>query len=425
MSFLFKDIRFFRVFVLLFIMNSICITFSMFYDYGKYFDSYWFYSFAYRESFFILSYGLLFFIIYHLRLRLIQNFLLGLVLVLSLIAFLVNIFLLYNFKSNLSSYLFSFALDTNSRESVEFLPNYLSMPLLLICLALLVLFAFLYLKLKPLSVNKRLLNSVFVLALIAMVFIHIFRLRPADERWSDVLYNAYNSFNNAFHTIAAVKDYKQSNAVLKEVADNLKNLNPPTKPKKHIKNVVVVVGESAQRSYLQSYGYELNSTPLLSKRLEQSPENTFLFDNVISAKVSTSDSLSLALTFANMENKALWYKSLNFIDLFSLLDYDSYVFSNQENVGVFAVAHVSIFNRAKNITFLNKTDKFDIARFDENLLKPLAEAKEKSDKPSLFVVHLLGSHATYYKRYPKEFDVFSSNSINGGGGIAKIQKLSI
>lgn len=136
MSFLFKDIRFFRVFVLLFIMNSICITFSMFYDYGKYFDSYWFYSFAYRESFFILSYGLLFFIIYHLRLRLIQNFLLGLVLVLSLIAFLVNIFLLYNFKSNLSSYLFSFALDTNSRESVEFLPNYLSMPLLLICLAL-------------------------------------------------------------------------------------------------------------------------------------------------------------------------------------------------------------------------------------------------------------------------------------------------
>lgn len=161
------------------------------------------------------------------------------------------------------------------------------------------------------------------------------------------------------------------------------------------------------------------STPLLSKRLEQSPENTFLFDNVISAKVSTSDSLSLALTFANMENKALWYKSLNFIDLFSLLDYDSYVFSNQENVGVFAVAHVSIFNRAKNITFLNKTDKFDIARFDENLLKPLAEAKEKSDKPSLFVVHLLGSHATYYKRYPKEFDVFSSNSINGGGGLQK------
>lgn len=90
-----------------------------------------------------------------------------------------------------------------------------------------------------------------------------------DERWSDVLYNAYNSFNKAFHTIAAVKDYKQSNAVLKEVADNLKNLNPPTKPKKHIKNVVVVVGESAQRSYLQSYGYELKAHLCLAKDLSK------------------------------------------------------------------------------------------------------------------------------------------------------------
>ena len=48
----------------------------------------------------------------------------------SIICFVVDIFLLYTFDTNLNSYLVIVALETNPQESAEFLHNYVSFGLL-------------------------------------------------------------------------------------------------------------------------------------------------------------------------------------------------------------------------------------------------------------------------------------------------------
>ena len=199
--------------------------------------------------------------------------------------------------------------------------------------------------------------------------------------------------------------------IAKDFSSKINAINDEEK----IKNIVLVIGESAQRNYMQIYGYDLNSTPKLSQRLSKEPENTFVFKDVISSYVTTHKSLSQVLTFANQDNKQEWHKSFNVMDFFNIISYDTYVLSNQESYGFFSVSITSILSRALNPIFLNKTDKFDNVSLDEVILKNLT--KLKKDKASFYAFHLLGSHATYYKRYPKEFDVFSANSINGGGAL--------
>ena len=418
MSFLFTDVRFLRTFVLLFIMNGICVSFSMFFSYAKHFDLYWFYSFLYREVFFILTCSMLLFLIYHLRLKILQNTLLAILTLLTFALFVVDIFLIYNFKSNLSSYLLSVAIDSSRRESVEFLHNYMSFELIFIYLALICLFIFIFVKLKSFKPNKKIVNSLFVFFLFSIILIHVFRLRPVDERWSDLLYNAYASYDQALISLASLKETQGLGANFDEIAKDFSSKINAVNDEKKIKNIVLVIGESAQRNYMQIYGYDLNSTPKLSQRLSKEPENTFVFKDVISSYVTTHKSLSQVLTFANQDNKQEWHKSFNVMDFFNIISYDTYILSNQESYGFFSVSITSILSRALNPIFLNKTDKFDNVSFDEVILKNLT--KLKKDKASFYAFHLLGSHATYYKRYPKEFDVFSANSNKRGGGIVRL-----
>lgn len=132
----FEDERFAKAFAVLFLVNTLCIIGSQVSALPKLFDAYWLYSFFYREIFFVVSYIALLWIIYQTRVRLIQNLLLGLVLIASLVAFYVNVFLLYHFHSNLHSYLLGVGLQSNVREAKEFLASYLTLPI--VCLFLVI-----------------------------------------------------------------------------------------------------------------------------------------------------------------------------------------------------------------------------------------------------------------------------------------------
>ena len=201
----FEDARFAKTFVLLFVINTLCIVGSQVYALPKLFDGYWFYSFFYREVFFAVSYVALLWLIYQTRLRFIQNLLLGLVLVASLVAFVVNVFLLYHFHSNLHSYLLSVGLQSNAREAGEFLATYFTLLLVCVYLAVGVCLWLLWRSVKPKA--SKIPGIVFVLGLVFLIPVHIFKLRPVDERWSDVLYNAYASFQRSLNTMQMMQDF--------------------------------------------------------------------------------------------------------------------------------------------------------------------------------------------------------------------------
>ena len=167
-----------------------------------------------------------------------------------------------------------------------------------------------------------------------------------------------------------------------------------------------------QRNFMQMYGYALPNTPNLAHRAAQTPQNLLVFSNVIAAQAQTAESLSQALSFANQDNPdVLWYQTPTLMDTFKLGGYNTIAISNQEAISLFGNGPAIILKRANTSYFLNDTDKFDHGSFDGNILPILREMHAHTHDPSLYVVHLLGNHATYYKRYPSEFARFSAASL--------------
>lgn len=124
-----SDTRFFRAFVFLWILNTCLIIMSHQTFLHTHFDMYYFLTFAYREVMFLVSYGALLCVIYFLKWRFLQNLLLFVVVALSILCMVAEIFCLYNFSTLLNSYVVSIAFESNVRESLEFLHTYMDIKL--------------------------------------------------------------------------------------------------------------------------------------------------------------------------------------------------------------------------------------------------------------------------------------------------------
>lgn len=263
--------------------------------------------------------------------------------------------------------------------------------------------------------------------MIALILVHCLRIRPYNERESDVVYVAVDSTKRAANSIlGAMREYEQIEANFSEYIKNIA-YEKATKDRR-IANIVLIIGESAQQNLMQIYGYELPNTPILSAIRTQNKGNLFVFDNVISAQVTTFESLSQALTFANNDNpNKQWFEYLNIIDAMRLGGYKSVVISNQERFSLWSKATTTIFSRADELHWSEDSvagKRLDTMGFDEAILpildkvvetreQNLGESKDLSQKDNaLFLtLHLMGSHTHYANRYPKAFERFLPHDI--------------
>ncbi|CAM3271651.1 phosphoethanolamine transferase [Helicobacter labetoulli] len=432
-----SDARFFRTFMFLWILNTCLIIMSHQTFLHTHFDMYYVLTFAYREVMFLVSYGALLCVIYFLKWRFLQNLLLFVVVALSILCMVAEIFCLYNFSTLLNSYVVSIAFESNVRESLEFLHTYIDIKLLGIY-GLFTLVTWLCFRLKvPKYVrgNTLKLKIMYVLLLLCVVVVHIVGVRPSspDLRFSDVLYHSYTALSSSLkRTLAFMEEYKRLSAHFDEFAKDFEA--KPSKEK--IENVVLVIGESTQRGKMSLYGYELPTTPLLENLKRQKSQNLLVFNDVISSQGSTYESLTQVLSFANQENaeNSQWYEYLNMIDAMRLGGYCTIAISNQEAVSFFGNGVATILNRADRVKYLNYGDSFDLTRLDGELVlaldtylnqsyvlpPPQLESKTSSLHNSycnkertlrFFALHLMGSHERYESRYPREFNIFSSNDI--------------
>ena len=432
-----SDARFFRTFMFLWILNTCLIIMSHQTFLHTHFDMYYVLTFAYREVMFLVSYGALLCVIYFLKWRFLQNLLLFVVVALSILCMVAEIFCLYNFSTLLNSYVVSIAFESNVRESLEFLHTYIDIKLLGIY-GLFALVTWLCFRLKvPKYVrgNTLKLKIMYVLLLLCVVVVHIVGVRPSspDLRFSDVLYHSYTALSSSLkRTLAFMEEYKRLSAHFDEFAKDFEA--KPSKEK--IENVVLVIGESTQRGKMSLYGYELPTTPLLENLKRQKSQNLLVFNDVISSQGSTYESLTQVLSFANQENaeNSQWYEYLNMIDAMRLGGYCTIAISNQEAVSFFGNGVATILNRADRVKYLNYGDSFDLTRLDGELVlaldtylnqsyvlpPPQLESKTSSLHNSycnkertlrFFALHLMGSHERYESRYPREFNIFSSNDI--------------
>ena len=281
-------------------------------------------------------------------------------------------------------------LATNKEEVVECLETYFSFTPLLIGVAILLLTFILYKKLK--SVQPR--------------FIPLF-LVGVCLGLGITLVTPWELLGGVVGKAAIFLKAKSPIDINKYARVPQVQVNETVQPE----NVVMIIGESLNKLHCSSYGYEKPTTP----RLEALMRDSLLirFNEVISPEVHT---LAVFKTlFSQYRNE--WGDSIDWFTCPTLQNilhqsgYRTYWVSNQSKRGVsdnFIGQYAELCT--ENYFVGNKLAGMKRKTYDAEvipLLKPLVESD--SHNRNFYVVHLMGSHFKFAKRYPKEFDHFQGN----------------
>lgn len=168
---------------------------------------------------------------------------------------------------------------------------------------------------------------------------------------------------------------------------------------------VLVIGESENKNFMSVYGYQKPTTPYLN-RLKNS-KNAIFFSEAHSNYTHTVPVLIYALSAKNQYENMDEDLAPTLIETAKAAGFSVYWLSNQVKFGACGenVSKISIPADEKIFT----SDFDDKEKFDESLLEPLKSLNLA--KKSLVVVHLLGSHGTYKKRYPKNYEKFGTSRL--------------
>ncbi len=204
-------------------------------------------------------------------------------------------------------------------------------------------------------------------------------------------------------------DYREQRAFLTEVkgkvaADLVKAqrypttyVGPPTQ------TLVVVLGESVNRSNWSLYGYPRNTTPKLTAKRDE----LIAFNNVLSSDAATVQSLLKMLSPATLKRPDAWLTEPNVLALARLAGYHVVWLSNQEQ----GDGPIQILaEHANEQIFVNNGHGRGTRSLDERLLPQLKHVLAGKAPLKLIVVHMQGAHLRYDLQYPSAFDKFSGTN---------------
>ncbi|WRF43824.1 phosphoethanolamine transferase [Helicobacter pylori] len=180
-----------------------------------------------------------------------------------------------------------------------------------------------------------------------------------------------------------------------------------------VSNVVLVIGESASRNFMQLYGYNAPNNPLLSelaneRERERESNNLFVFSDTISKEAHTSEVFESLLNYSNAETNKPWYHYHNMIDIFKRSHYETFWLEKQI-IDQWGITQNLVSNRSKSRYYILG----DYGAYDEELAKFYSKNVQSRLKSKNFIVfHLIGSHSWYADRFPKSFAKFKPNDLD-------------
>ena len=302
--------------------------------------------------------------------------------------------------------------ETNPVESFEFLGK---LKLSNLGLPVLFIFSFYVLyKLKKYAINqveisakeqkhKKILNSFLALVTIFSViwvptqfYIQNVSNDKVDTHWT-LANSPVNLISFYANIIESITDYYHDKSDL----ENVQNITPPwhiISAKPQYKNYVLIIGESARRDYMSTYGFNLSTTPFLDKT------KGYINAGYISSAPATYHSLLNTLHF-NPKDKGKKDYSYNIITLAKMAGIKTFWLSNQGSIGKYdtlasrlgVTADFHYFTKKGGFT-TNNAD--DMTLLDE--LKRRFKEKTYSNNVRLFVIHLMGSHRNFCQRLKEE-----------------------
>ncbi len=170
-------------------------------------------------------------------------------------------------------------------------------------------------------------------------------------------------------------------------------------------NIVLIIGESHNRSHSSLYGYEKETNPVLKEKLEQG--NLFLFSDVISAATTTIPSFKYMMSTFSHNSQDAWYKHQTLPQIAKDSGYKTYWYSNQSKLGFWnnvIAKYADLFDTAYFCQDLHKNMQQNT--YDEELFDLLKKHNIPEAQNNLIVFHLMGSHPAFESRAPKAYQKF-------------------
>lgn len=166
------------------------------------------------------------------------------------------------------------------------------------------------------------------------------------------------------------------------------------------KTLVLVVSESLSRRHMSLYGYGRPTTPNLD-----SNRAIYRFTDCVTSAPLTTEAVPALFTNGYLENR------VNLISLFNRLGYETTWLSNQAGWGRGDKSIVLFSGLCKNAVFTDGLGDDEAANttlhHDQELLPHFRTALSRPAPRKLIVLHMMGCHFDYEKRYPSGRTVFS------------------
>lgn len=168
--------------------------------------------------------------------------------------------------------------------------------------------------------------------------------------------------------------------------------------------VMLVIGESARASNWQLGGYARETNPQLVAR-----GDVIWLPNYAANAVATALSVPLMVTRKPTEKggDAAWPER-SIVSAFAEAGYQTSWISNQATAGMHDVLIASYAQEAQTVRFINLANYESQGAYDSQLLPEVEKELNTGAARQFIVVHLMGSHYEFAKRYPKSEDYFGA-----------------
>lgn len=165
--------------------------------------------------------------------------------------------------------------------------------------------------------------------------------------------------------------------------------------------LILIIGESATTSHMSAYGYYRNTTPWLASSLVS--QNSILFEKAFSSHSHTTLTVPYILSKNNQYSPGNYLLSETIINTLAKKGYNTVWISNQEREGQYT-NRISSLALESEKTFFLTLGEMSKTKYDKNLLPYIYSEVNKNNKGKIIIIHLMGSHSDYKKRYPPDFN---------------------
>lgn len=186
--------------------------------------------------------------------------------------------------------------------------------------------------------------------------------------------------------------------------------NTEFKDSLRVDKVYFVIGESATRTHMSLYGYDVQTTPFLDS-LARCDSQHISYYNALSTATVTRNAVPMIVTTSSPNDRLALARERTLLDLAMDAGYTTFWLSNHYRVDGWDIQMGGQLSKIEQMA-QNVRHTSEAYGEDMKVLELLDDVRDSSrDKAQFFVIHLVGSHDSYVDRY----DELDKKMIQGDG----------